>query len=246
MSRMETTALTELAQLSEGAGFTLPAELLDAWRTYHRVKALEVPEPPTADVEAAASRIVSATAAGEAVDPIGAARQLEQATRDAQTAAQAQQLVAAAAEQAANRAAAIAAILVEQVITEHLRPALEAVHDEARKVAAALGDYRVDDPHRLVSAPLKARAAYAALPELVTKRQMIFTARRLINSIGHRVPQHDVSGLFAEFRDPMALSPEWRPPMPIPQTSPTGPDAEVALGRERRRRFREALAAHRR
>jgi len=216
MSRMETTTLTKLVQSAEGAGYTLPPALMDAWRTYNRVKALEVPEPAVLDAQGAASRIVSATAAGETVDPLAAARQLEQATCDIQTASQARMLVSAATEQAAHLAASLADTLTEQIISEHLRPALEAVYAKTREVAAALDGYGLD-PHTLVTAPTKARSAYAALPELVTRRQMIYTARRFANTLGHRKPQHDANGLFAELRDPLALSPEWRPPMPIPQ-----------------------------
>ena len=223
MSRMETTALTQLVQSAEGAGYTLPTELLDAYATYHRVKALEVPEPAVLDAEGAASRIVSATAAGETVDLIAAACQWERATRDTQTASQAQMLVNAATEQAAHLAAGLADTLTEQIITEHLRPALEAVYAKTREVAAALEGYGLD-PHTLVTAPTKARSAYAALPGLVTRRQMIYTARPLVNALGYRKPQHDVNGLFAELADPMALSPTWRPPMAVPQIpAPTDP-----------------------
>ncbi len=216
MSRMENAALTELVQSAEGAGYTLPTELLDAYATYHRVKALEVPEPPTADVEAAASRIVSATAAGEPADPLAEAHQFEQGVRDFQAVSTARTLVGAATEQAANLAAGLADTLTEQIIAERLRPAIEAVYAKTREVAAALDGYGLD-PHALVTAPAKSRNAYAALPGLVTRWQLIHTARRLANTIGHRAPQHDVNGLFAEFQDPLALSPTWRLPMPIPQ-----------------------------
>jgi hypothetical protein len=46
----------------------------------------------------------------------------------------------------------------------------------------------------------------------------LYTARRWANTIGHREPEHDGSHLFAEFADPLALSPWWKPPAPIPQT----------------------------
>lgn len=59
------------------------------------------------------------------------------------------------------------------------------------------------------------------LPRLVTRRQLIFTARRWANTIGNRTPQHDTEGLFAEFENPTALTPGWRqgmrPVIPAPE-----------------------------
>ena len=97
----------------------------------------------------------------------------------------------------------------EAVIAEHLRPALEDVYERARVCAEALGGDL--DVHRLLTAPDKARKAYSELTHLAARRRMLFEARRQVNTVGHRVPEHDVQGMFVEFQSPHVLVPGFTP-----------------------------------
>lgn len=215
MSRMEIQALTTLIETAEGGGHTLPTELLDAYRIHQRARALTVAAPLELDVDTAAARIVSAVAAGEEPDPLELGRNLDAADRDRQAANRAQLAVAAAIEQAANAAVLLAADLTERIITKHLRPAHDGVLDEARKSAADLAGYGLD-PYTLITAPARARNAYAKLTDLATRRTVIRNAARKANALGHRTPQHDQAGFFSTFPKPMTFHPNCKPPTQIP------------------------------
>ncbi len=215
MSRMEINTLTSLVESAEAVGYTLPSELLDAHRTYVRVKAVEIPQPKTLEADTAAARIVSAVAAGETPDPSALAHEVNRAALAGRDYDQAKIVMGLAVEQAGNAATNLASDLTEQIIVKHLRPALEQVHREAREVAGALKGYGLD-PHTLITAPAKARNAYGSLPTLVARRKGIYRARRWANTIGNREPQHDVMGMFVEFERPLAFHPHWKLPAQIP------------------------------
>jgi len=57
----------------------------------------------------------------------------------------------------------------------------------------------------------KARKAYMELPILAARRRSIFGARRSANIVGHRAPEYDVDGVFAEFEWPFATVPGFVP-----------------------------------
>ena len=205
MSRGTDLQLRDLVTGAEGGGYTLPTELLDAYATFVRVKALSMPTPQVLDPDTAAARIVSATAAGEPVDLVAIATEVAEIELGKQRHDQAAHIMRLAIEQAGERAQHLAADMVERVITEHLRPAHEHVLEQAREVAAALDGYAIDNTHALLGAPTKVRTAYLKLPELVARRSVILTARRMINALGYRDAKHDNGGLFASFRTPLAL-----------------------------------------
>lgn len=217
MSRAEITSLTNLVDASAGGGYTLPPELTDAYRIYRRVKAIEVPEPNPLHLDTAAARLVSAVAGGKSVDVLELGAAVAQAETDRRATELARAVLADAIEQAGNAATSVASGLTEQVISAHLRPALDEVYARVREVSAQLDGYGLDDPHRLVTAPAKVRTAYGALPALVARVTAILTARKYANFIGHREPQHDANNLFADYRQPLALSPQWKPPAQIPR-----------------------------
>jgi hypothetical protein len=204
MSRAAITILTKLVESAEGGGYTLPDALTAAYATYLKVQALKAPEPSPPDARDAAAQIVATVAAGEVADLVALGDELEQAALRAQGHERVLTALSLAVEQAAG--AAVAPARPEVVIAEHLRPALERVHAEAREVAAALAGYGLD-PHKLISAPAKVRNAYAKVPELVARSEAIYTARRWVNTLGNRIPEHDAQGLFALFADPLSLFP---------------------------------------
>ena len=228
MSRGENTALTAVMTSAEFGGYTLPAELVDAYRTYQRVKELKIETPPTLDAETAAARIVSATASGETADLTAMAVEVAEIELSRHRHAEAQHILQLAVEQAGHKATILCSDLTEKIITEHLRPALKKLHEQAREVRAMLDGYDIDNPHTIVTAPTKVRNAYGQLPELVARRSAIFTARSRVNFIGHREPKHDASGLYIELETPLALSPSWKPPARIPPIpAPIDPTARL-------------------
>lgn len=215
MSRMEINSLTNLIESSEVGGYTLPAELLDSYRTYQRVKALEVPQPAAVDMDAAAARVVSAVAAGEGVDLVAAASVFEDKEREKRNATQAAGILRLAVEQASGTVTLLTSDLTETIIANHLRPAYAELHEEVRKTTQALDGIGLD-PHQILKAPAKVRNAYLELPALADKSDVIRKAWRLANTIGHRQPQHDTNGLYSTFRKPMTFFPTWRHPARIP------------------------------
>lgn len=227
MSRMQINALTKLVASAEAGGYTLPSELTDALRTHDRVKAVTFPQPAADDQEATAARIVSTVAAGESVDVAALMAATIDREREAKAVVQVQHVIHLAVEQAAGAAANVAADLTERIITKHLRPAFDEVHAQAREAAAALGGYGLD-AHSLVTAPAKARNAYASLPALAARKAAILEARRLVNAIGYREPAHDTQDMFAAFAKPLAFHPNWKLPAPIPRV-PVPEDAVERL-----------------
>ncbi len=215
MNRAQTMALAKLIDSAEAGGYTLPAKLLDAWRTYQRVKALDVPTRETLSPEAAAARIVSTVAAAESPDVTGLARELANARLEDEADEHARGILARASDQAGEAAITVAYDLTETIISKHLAPALAEAFARTREAAAALDGYGLD-LHRLMTAPAKVRNAYADLPALAAKRQTILTASKSANAVGNREPQRDTTGLFADFRKPLTFFPTWRHPARIP------------------------------
>ena len=222
MSRAAINTLTHLIDSAEAGGWTLPADVLEAHHVYRQVSALDIEPPAGLDAFTAAAKVVTSVAADETVDLMVAARQLRDAEEERRAYDQAKLLLQVAADQAATTAGNLAADRTEVIITGHLAPALDDVHAQAREAAAALAGHALDGPS-MAAAPTKVRSAYLALAGLVTRRQLIFTARRWINSVGYRVPKHDDAGLFAEFANPTALMPGWKPGMRPTINAPEDP-----------------------
>lgn len=216
MSRMQINALTQIVDSAEAGGYTLPVELTDALTVYRRVTALTLSEPRGHNPEETAARLVHTLAEGKEVDLTALAAGMSDAELEAKVAAQVQHVVTLAREQAAGAATNLAADLTERIITDHLRPAFDDVHAQARDAAAALDGHGLD-PHSLVTAPAKARNAYASLPLLVARKTTILQAHRLANAIGFRRPAHDVQNIFSAFADPLAFHPQWKHPAPVPR-----------------------------
>jgi hypothetical protein len=223
MSRADINALKSLIESAQAGRYTLPAELTQAYETVINTRQIQLTAPPTLEVNEAANRLAATVEAGGTPDLMALGREVHDATAARQAHQHAQQILNTAVEQVAERAALLAIDLNAAIITDHLRPALERVYDEARDAAGNLGGYSLD-PHALLTAPAKVRNAYLRLPELAARRSAIIDARRLVNQIGRHVPQHDQSHLFGTFRNPMFFQPGWQPPMQIqPLPFPTQP-----------------------
>ncbi len=150
-------------------------EVVDAWRLSEAVRVLALNQPPAVDFEQLAGGVVDAVAAGGTPNLLDAGRQAYAAEFDMKAAAHAQRVAEAARELAASRATNLAADLAGRIIVEHLRPALEAVYEEARECGKQLDGYGLD-PHLLLTAPASARKAFSHLAELVVRRRLIFIA----------------------------------------------------------------------
>jgi len=198
-----------LIDSAEAGGWTLPVDVLEAHRVYKRVNELTLPAPASLDAFTAAAGIVDSVASGEPVDVMAAGRGLLDADGERQAYEKARHILQVAVDQAAQAAGNLAADLTEVIITDHLAVALDDVHAQAREAAEALKGFALDNPSML-AAPAKVRSAYLTLTGLVTRRQLLFTARRWANSIGFRVPEHDHAHMFAEFENPTALMPGWK------------------------------------
>lgn len=211
MTRAQTLTLTKLTDTAEVGGYTLPAEVTDAVRTWRRVEALTTAEPKPSTTDTAAAQLVSATAAGEPVDLAALGSAIREADEARHAHAAAVSILSEAREQAGNAAVHVTIDLTDRIITDHLRPALEDVYELARKAASDLGGHSLE-PRDLLAAPAKVRSAYLGLPALVDRHQVIHAARQWVNNLAQRTPAQDTEHRFSEYRDPIALTPGWKPP----------------------------------
>jgi len=113
-----------LVESADAGGYSLPAEVVDAWRVFEQVRALPLPAPPAADFEEVAAGVVAAVADGKPVDVVKAGTKLHRVGDEQQVHAMAQRVLVAAVEQAGVAAANVAADSTDVIITEHLAPAL--------------------------------------------------------------------------------------------------------------------------
>jgi len=117
-------ALSHVVAWQEVGGYQLPADVRAAVDVHRAAQALTVPEPPPlrhlGDV---ASHAVDVLAAGQAVDPVKMAANMEAARDLAARLDTARSLVGLAVESAAGRAVAAATDACDRVIVEHLQPA---------------------------------------------------------------------------------------------------------------------------
>lgn len=204
-TRGQLSALRPLVENAGAGAYTLPAELLDAWRRSEAVKALKLDDVAVVDIETVAARVVASVADGGQPGLTEAAHELCRAEAAIEVHAHAQRVYTTAVEQAATAAANVAADMTERIIVDYLRPAHEALLDEVRRCASAVEGYGLD-LRSLLGAPKSARDAYNALSALVARRNVIFEARRWASNVGDRRPEHD-SGRFVEFENPHHLVP---------------------------------------
>ena len=87
----------------------------------------------------------------------------------------------------------------DEIITSHLRPALEALIAEMTATLAITGEYN-DEPASALTASTKVRTAFAALPGLRAGFDMLGSARRVIETCGYR-PVKDVDNEFGQIRN---------------------------------------------
>jgi hypothetical protein len=224
MTRAQQMSARSLFDGQPVGGYTLPSDVIDAYTTHARVKALTVNEPEAYDVEDAAGRIVWHIEKGETPDVLSFGRDVRKVIDDRLAYDQALRVYQLAIEQSAEAMTNTIADRADSIVTDHLRPAFNQLLADARQAAADLNGYFLDDVAALITAPAKVRNAYAKLPALVTRWQVIEEARAKVNFIGNRTVERDVDNLFGLFQNPLAFLHGYdpngvaRPPaLPIPE-----------------------------
>lgn len=216
MSRMKNNVIEQVIAARETGLYTLPADLIVAHSACVRVRSLDLPAPSAMDAQSQGAVLLAACTSGADVDLREYASALLDADRDRLAVEKSRDVLRAAQEQAENHLAYLCSDLTERIITQHLRPSFEAMLEEVREIAAALGTTGLDS-HSLLTAPPKARAAYLKLHELTARYQALVTARRQVNTVGDRRPTIDTNDIFAMFSDTMNLHPAWKSPAPVPR-----------------------------
>jgi len=198
-------ALLEGAQLGH---YSVPKSLTDAQTTRATIseelsRALaELDKLGTMDAATAplATNVLEAARAGKPLPDVSAPlAKLEQALQ----AARLRVSVLRAARELAARDL-LFGTPAEDVIIEHLRPALAAVMEEVAALVPKLEGRDVENAQGFLRAPETAREAYARLSDLAYQYSALRDAQR---SAGRLLdgPQVDKGNKFAEFRDPEAL-----------------------------------------
>jgi hypothetical protein len=203
--------LDRLVAGARSGDYTLPPRLLDAHRAARLLGELDLPAPVPFGRDDAAAHLVGAAMDGRPLDPMGLCAETHRSRTDRLLHQEAIELLRGATRRAQDGAVCEATEACDRIITEHLRPAYREVLQQAREVARRLGpcidDQFRPDTARIITASLRIRNAYLALPELVRRHSAILAARDLANALGDRTPQGDAQGLFAVLERPPADRP---------------------------------------
>ena len=204
-TRGQLASLRPLVESAGSGGYSLPAEVVAAWRTFEAVRALPLPAPSPTDFEELAAGIVAAVADGKTPDVAKAGTKLHRFGDEQQAYAAAQRILGEAVEQAGAAAANVAADSADAIVTDHLAPTLEGIYEQARECGETLAGRPLEARLLLGTAP-KVQDAYRDLERLVDRQSLIWDARRWANSVGFRRPEHDGGGTFLHFERPGELS----------------------------------------
>lgn len=202
-----------LGRLLEGAragNYTLPGRLVDLHQTGRLLKNFGLSAPLYFGRDEAAARLVDAAMDSRPLDPMGLCAEMHRSRTDRLLYQEALELLTRATRRVEDAQVREAAQTCDAIVMEHLRPAYRAVLHRAREVARRLGPYIDDrfqlDTPRIITASLKVRNAYLALPRLVRQHGRILAAREWANALGGRAPEYDRRGLFSVFENPFAFT----------------------------------------
>ena len=189
----------ELIELSKLGEFTLPEELVESFDACVAIQELTIETLNVLDVNSAAEQIVATAMRGELPDLLSIGRDIEAGNRDRTAADAAQRARQTALERAGGELTSLAHDSVEVVIVEHLRPAYEAVLEQAKGPAGVVRKHAGVTPKDLrlgeSEAVRSVRSALRALEPLAERRSAIAQARALTNRLGNRRPEHDSENL---------------------------------------------------
>jgi len=204
-TRGQLSALRPLVESADAGGYSLPAEVVDAWRVFEKVRALPLPAPATTDHEEVAAGVVAAVAAGKSPDVAKAGVKLHRAVDEQQAHDAAQRVFVEAIDQAGTAAAIVAGDRADVIIVEYLAPVLADIYEEARGCGERLAGHELD-PRRLLDAPAEVQDAFRRLERLIARQSLIWDARKWACSVGFRRPEHDAAGIFLHFERPGELA----------------------------------------
>lgn len=200
---------TRIARLFAGhdAGtWTLPDELLASRRAVDTLTAASrygLTEPAARDAMYAAT-----VAAARSGDPLPDPTSVLDARRADEGAQIILDVATAAGDREAERLVALAVDLGDAIITDHLRPALDAALTDGRKAYATYSDVGTD-PHELLTAPARVREAFLAIEDPARRYAAVRAARGDLLTAGYQAErdQTDRTGYFGLFRNADAVWP---------------------------------------
>ena len=178
--------------------FTLPTHLLAMREGIARLDAEPRPVIIT-DLDERARLIEETIGAAVNGGPLPATDAIQAARIRAAEAADRQEILIHATLGLTSRVGSEIALAGDEIITEHLRPAHDALIAEMTATLAITAEFD-DDPGSALTASSKVRNAFAALPGLRASYVMLATARRVIETCGYR-PVKDVDGQFSSIRN---------------------------------------------
>lgn len=182
--------------------YTLPADLLAARGAVQRLQAAVTAEPPTP--AAARDQLVHDMVDAARTDaPLPALTEYHQAT-----ARHADWMTRSLALQDAVGVAEGQLQLTDEIITEHLRPALADVERDLARLASVLPEGVTDRFLSSPSATQKARQAWSDLEHVARRYEAIMRAHSMVT--GHA--QHEDDGEWAWCENLVELWPLWRQP----------------------------------
>jgi hypothetical protein len=213
----------------ERAGHGLPEAVLRAAAAHEASRALPVPDPedvvgPRHPGDAAAA-IADRLVAGEPVDVLASAEEVEENVRRHAMRGKAWGIAADVRGITGERLARALALHAEEIVTEFLRPSYDTLLVEARALsellrAAAIDPLAPPPPVWADPPPAEVRDALRGLSELAGRRALIADARDRVVRVAGLLVEKD-PGLFAYVERPQAFAPPgWRPPRPLARPEP--------------------------
>lgn len=184
---------------SANAGhYTLPEQVTRHITALDRLNAATLP-PMGAEGPAHHQLVDNMVAAALAGKPLPDATGVLDARRADERAAAMVQAHTQAVDRTAQGIGATITDMAEQILVDHLRPALAETVDAGRALVAALGGAQLD-PVELLRADAKARNAYFAVDDQVVRYDAIRTAQDVLRPLAGP-PQVDTDLMFTELKN---------------------------------------------
>jgi hypothetical protein len=206
-----------LVEMADAGHFDLPTEVVSAHQVAAKLTAEVSRRRPERANEARRKLVAAIVEAARTGAPWPDGREVV----EAEAADRADHEAAVAVDRAAGAAQAeftqLVADMAEDIIVGSLRPAVEHVLAETRRVTQVLAPYGAGNVERLLTAPKAAREAWLTLDALAGRYGVLRRARAILV---RTQDQLDGAALFAEVRNMHELWPAWRQRVESP--APTG------------------------
>lgn len=214
--------LRDLIDYRENGRYTLPEAVTSAYAVMDHIKALAAPAPEAQTIQSAASALVADAIAGRPTAISEYAEQVVAGVHGIALAEHAGRILTMAQEEATEHALHVTREHADIIISDHLAPAYTKLLEDIDAAADDIRGFGLD-VRQLITAPAKARRAYADLTgPLQERHDALRNARSKVLGLADQTPASDVRGMFAELRRPHALAPWWSPEstatMPVPES----------------------------